>query len=64
MKSGQVNSKSAVTIQGVKKRKKIDKFLSFKSSKRCEKPKKIDKFLSFKSSKRCGHEAVIRSKSE
>ena len=33
-KIGQVNSKSSVTIiQGVKKRKKIDKFVSFKPSK-------------------------------
>ena len=33
-KIGQVNSKSSVTIQGVKKQKKIDKFLSSKLSKK------------------------------
>ena len=32
-KFGQVNSKSSVTIQGVKKQRRIDKFVSFKPSK-------------------------------
>ena len=34
MRIGQVNSESSVTIQSVKKQKKIDKLLAFKYSKR------------------------------
>lgn len=34
-KIGQVNSKSSVTIEEVKKQRTIDKFLSSKPSKRC-----------------------------
>ena len=45
-KIGQVSPKSSVTIQGVKKQKKIEKFVSFKPSK--------------KKKKKNGHETVIQ----